>query len=190
MKASMLAPVKVRERKKRSGTIGRSVCDSTQMKTRQDDRCGHEASQDQRVGPAALAGLDQPPGQRGDRAGDQHRAGDVGRDRARRHRVDSRTTAWVTKQRDDADRHVDQEDPVPGGVLDQRAADDRAQRDAGDRDRAPDADRLAALFRREGAEISESESGMMNAAPRPCSARIAISISMFCENAADERGRR
>src|SRR4051794_12730697 len=34
------------------------------------------------------------------------------------------------------------------------------------------------------AEINESESGMMNAAPSPCSARIAISISMFCEKAA------
>ena len=34
------------------------------------------------------------------------------------------------------------------------------------------------------AEISESESGMMKAAPSPCRARIAISISMLCEKAA------
>ncbi|CAA9552762.1 MAG: hypothetical protein AVDCRST_MAG49-1931, partial [uncultured Thermomicrobiales bacterium] len=50
----------------------------------------------------------------------------------------------------DPDRHVDQEDPVPAGVLDEQAADDRAERQAGDRDRRPDAERAAALLRREG----------------------------------------
>jgi hypothetical protein len=42
---------------------------------------------------------------------------------------------------DDADRHVQPEDPVPVEALDDRAADDRADRDAEAADAAPDADR-------------------------------------------------
>ena len=49
----------------------------------------------------------------------------------------------------DADRHVDEEDPVPVDVVDDQAAGERADRERERRDAGPDADRLAALLRRE-----------------------------------------
>ena len=49
------------------------------------------------------------------------------------------------ERRDDADRHVDPQDPFPAEVLGQDAAEQHAGGAAGARDRAPDAQRLVAL---------------------------------------------
>ena len=51
--------------------------------------------------------------------------------------------------RDHANRHVDEEDPVPVDVLGDDAADKRADGEREGRDASPDANRRAALFRRE-----------------------------------------
>ena len=49
----------------------------------------------------------------------------------------------------DPDRHVDPEDPVPGGGLDDRAADERTERDGDSADSRPHADGDAAALRGE-----------------------------------------
>ena len=49
------------------------------------------------------------------------------------------------RERERADRHVDEEDPLPAEVLRQHAAGEHADRGARAADRAPDAERLVAL---------------------------------------------
>ncbi len=51
---------------------------------------------------------------------------------------------------DDSDRHVHPEDPLPGGTLGDRAADEWADRDGEAGDRAPHAEGRAASFGRDG----------------------------------------
>ena len=60
---------------------------------------------------------------------------------------DSGTYSAVSTSAGHPDRDVDEEHPPPAGDADQRAADDRAEREAEARDAAPHADRLRALAR-------------------------------------------
>ena len=149
MNESMFAPTKVRERKKLIGIIGRSVCISTQTKTGRMMAAARKDDQNPGVGPAALAGLNQAPGEGGDAGRDQDGARNVGGDRAR----------LITRfphdrlrhqQGSNADGHVDQEDPAPTEVLDDGAADNWTKGNAGNGNGAPDADGAATLFGREG----------------------------------------
>ena len=63
---------------------------------------------------------------------------------------DSRVAARVTTTASDGHRHVEEEDRLPGDVLDQEAADHGADGQRQGADAGPGADRLAALVRREG----------------------------------------
>ena len=56
-----------------------------------------------------------------------------------------RNEAERERERRDADGHVDEEDPRPGEVLRQSAAEDEADGRAADRDRGPDGQRAGAL---------------------------------------------
>ena len=55
------------------------------------------------------------------------------------------TTRGVGEQAEQRERHVDEEDPLPAGRVDEHAAGDDAQRPADGGERAPDAERDVAL---------------------------------------------
>src|SRR5262249_45138674 len=66
---------------------------------------------------------------------------------------------------DDADRHVEPEDPMPGDALGDRAADERADRDGKPADTAPGAERdRTSLGRNTGREDRQGEWGHDRAA--------------------------
>jgi hypothetical protein len=99
-------------------------------------------------GPTGAAGLHQRPGNSGRAAGDQRHRGQVepGRGPAAVRQEDRGQNG-----RDQSDRHVDPEDPVPVQALDHGAADQWAARDGQPTDPAPDADDGSAPGGREGA---------------------------------------
>ena len=77
------------------------------------------------------------------------------------------------------DRHVQPEDPLPRDALDDRAADERADRHGEAADPTPGPEHEAApLLRALPALRIVSVSGVTIAPPRPCSARAAISTSI------------
>ena len=106
---------------------------------------GAEAERRRRA-PAALGRLDDRVDREHQRAGDEDRAGDVGAGL-------QADPAVVLEQargeqgRREADRQVDEEDPVPVDRLGQRAAGQQPDRGAGRRDEAVDPDRLRLLAR-------------------------------------------
>ena len=81
------------------------------------------------------------------RAGDEDGAGDVGARAQAEPRSGSSSRSAKTSAAS-ADRHVDEEDPVPVQRLGEYAADQQADRRAGGGDEAEDADRLRLLARR------------------------------------------
>ena len=113
------------------------------------------------------------PDDRGTARGDEHRADDVERRRSRVPRLGHRPERH--RGGHDPDRHVDPEDRRPADVLDEEAAEQRADRQAEAGDAGPDADRRGSCWRGKAATMIESESGFIIAAPTPCSARAAIS---------------
>ena len=108
---------------------------------------GAEGAEDDRVQPALVGRLDDRVDQRDEGADRQQRAGDVEPAGVRVARLGHQPHAG--QEGHERHRHVDKEDRVPVEVLEQQAADERAEADA-DRGRAgPDADRLSALVARE-----------------------------------------
>ena len=134
--------------KNRSGI---SACGFLQLppEERHDqDREQHERGDDLDVAPAQRVGLDQPVRDEEQRRRAQDQTHDVelalllGPGFADgRHR---------DEERDDADRHVQEEHRLPAEVLDHVAAERRAERERDARDAGPDAERLRPLVRREG----------------------------------------
>ena len=101
-------------------------------------------------GPAPRLALDERERQRAGGAGQQDGAGHVGRrglDRAR-----LAQPAQAEPDGEQADRHVDHEDPAPAAGLHEQAAERRAERGRHGADRAPGGDRGRPLLRREGGE--------------------------------------
>ena len=112
-----------------------------------EQRRGREASEHERVGPAARARLDDPVDQR-----DEHRDRECRAAQVERARLGVAALGDEEEARDESDtddRHVEPEDGGPGEPLEQQAADERSEADADARDGGPDADRLAALLARE-----------------------------------------
>jgi len=108
----------------------------------QHDR-GDEEGDDQRAGEAALVGLDEPVDQAGQGRTEHDEPGPVGPGAATG--LGLRDLRGDDHDRDHADRQVDQEDPAPGQRRGQQPAQQRADRDGEPGDRAPDAERRAAL---------------------------------------------
>ena len=94
--------------------------------------------------PALLLRLHDRVDERHQPAGDGDGAGDVEAP-VRQLVLRLRDVAQRGEEHGDSDRDVDEEDPRPGEVLGQRAAEDQADRAAADRDRGPDAERLRPL---------------------------------------------
>ena len=88
------------------------------------------------------------------------------------------------RNRDDADRDVDPEDPLPGDTGDDCAADDRAERNGDPADAGPGP---SARPRRSLGNASlriVDVSGMTIAPPNPWTARAASSVTMSVDSAA------
>ena len=115
-----------------------------------DERDGRDrkGAEDAHGAPPVAVGLDQPvrEGEQADRGREQPRK--IGPLTVRRvlRLVDQQEARG---DRDQPDRHVDVEDRAPADVLGEQAADQRADRERERRDTRPDADRRAALARRE-----------------------------------------
>ena len=111
--------------------------------------CRRECREDECVTPATVACFDQRPRQRCHRAGNEHGAGKVKRDLTRL----IPRFPYIGSREDegeDADGHIDEKDPVPRRVLHERATNDRAKGETGNRNRGPDADCAPTLLRRKG----------------------------------------
>ena len=80
------------------------------------------------------------------------------------------------RHRGEADRHVDEEDPLPAEQVGEDAAEEQAEGAAAGRDCAPDAERLRALLAlRERGGDDRQRGGGDSAPPRPWSARAPTS---------------
>ena len=96
-----------------------------------------------RRAPAGVVGVDERVDEQRQAGGDRHRAGDVEVARALVAALGQQ--ARGEQRGREADRHVDEQDPLPAGPLGQHAAEQHAGGAAGAGDRAPDAQRLVAL---------------------------------------------
>jgi hypothetical protein len=85
--------------------------------------------------------------------------------------LDSGTTTMLAIDGEDPDRDVDVEDPVPGDVLGDDAAEQRPDRERHGRDSGPDPDRLPRSRAANVALMIESVAGIISADPTPCTAR-------------------
>jgi hypothetical protein len=155
----------------------------------QRDHGDRERDDDPAGGPAVLVRLDK-------RVGEREQAGARGREaRDVRALMERRVPRLVDEERDrdqaeGSDRHVDEEDPVPVGVLRQQAADERADRERHRRDACPDADGRAALPRRErGGDDREGRRVHQRGAEPLDDACTDQEVAARCE-AAGERGGR
>ena len=136
-----MAPVTLREWKRRSGISGLAIRDWRRMKATSRSARDDEAADRARVDPAPLGDLQDREDAEHQRDGDQGGAGEVGAlleaepvrivDQPQRQPAD-----------EDPDRQVDDEDEVPGDRLGEDAAEQQADRAAGRGDEAVDADRF------------------------------------------------
>ena len=92
------------------------------------------------------------------------------------------------RDRDEADRDVDPEDPLPGEALGDRPADERPDRDREAGDAAPRAERDARVARGgTAADRIVRLSGVMIAPPTPWMARATISVRDVRRERGDRR---
>src|SRR3954454_22498319 len=154
MNATRFAPRNDFDWKKRKSTIGSAPRGLAATKGNgggggRGERGRGEQRDDRRRAPAPRVALDEGEHERPEADGDRQDAGDV--DLVRRGLV-----ARLARGGDGHEhRHyghgdVEEEDRLPGDVLDEEAADDGADREGHGADAGPRADRLAALLRREG----------------------------------------
>ena len=118
------------------------------MNSERPDDADEDEPADGRIGPVAellvgQADQQEDHGDREDRAADEVEVARRGR------RLDRRQQPLDDDQRDDPDRDVDVEDPVPAEVLGQQPADERAGDERDAEDGAEEALVLAALLRGE-----------------------------------------
>ena len=138
------APRTVRTEKIERRTSGSAERDS--ITTKRDQQHGREREDAEHLAgaPALLGRAHDPVDERDQPGGDRDGAGEVealvGVLVARLGHEPQRE-----EEGDDADRDVDEEDPGPGEVLDEDAAEQQADGAAADRDRGPDTERLRPL---------------------------------------------
>ena len=139
------APATLRERNRRSGISGSAI--RAWRATKRPAAGAHAAQHERpRRAPAVLLDPEDRVDAEHQARGEQRGAGEVGARAERRCPAGPRRPEREQRGRD-ADRHVDEEDPVPVDRLGQRAAGEQADRAAGRRDEAVDADRLGLLAR-------------------------------------------
>src|SRR4029450_1678798 len=97
-----------------------------------------------RVSPAGVGRLDHRVDEQRERAGDRERAEGVVASLGRR-RATLAHEEGGERERCQADRDVDEEDPLPAGAVDERAADEPGGGGADPSERAPYPERLVAL---------------------------------------------
>lgn len=164
MKASIFAPVNEPDLKKRSGTIGRSVRDSTT--TSADCDGSRESKKNQGIAPSAVASLDKRPGEGGDSRRDEDGAG-----------ISVATVPGLVATLAN-DRLCNEQAITPIGTLIRKTQCQEAYSTSTPPTTGPSAipeTEIApqiptALPRSSGgkaSEIKESDSGMINAAPTP-----------------------
>ena len=140
----MFTPRIVRSRKMPgNGTSGAFV---RQLDEHEDGEQGdRETEQHQRLGgrPAGVVGVHERVDEQRQAGGDGDGARDVEVARAVVTRLGQQ--ARGEQRRGDADRHVDEQHPLPAGPLGEHAAEQHARGAAGTGDRAPDAERLVAF---------------------------------------------
>ena len=142
------APVTLRERKIRSGISG--VARRRLARNERGEQRERDGAEDQRRrrAPAVLGrGLDDRVDAEHQRAGDRARRPAVGALAAGRCPRRRSSRRGAEERRRDADRDVDEEDPVPVDGLGEHAAGEQADRAAGGGDERVDADRLGLLAR-------------------------------------------
>ena len=91
------------------------------------------------------------------------------------------TKIHAMHERDDADRHVDEEDPLPSEAVHEQAAGERADERRDTRRRSPQSHRRAAAVGREGPGDDRHRLRRHEGAPSPCTARAMISSSRVPE---------
>ena len=146
----MFAKLKLRRRKRPSGSIGCGARSSQTRNSREDrDAAEQRATRMSGIGEAALRLLDQGEHGPGEPERAEHAAEHVdagpGAGRLRRG-----TATSTSAERGEHERHVDQEDPAPGAERDEPAADERADHERDPGPGRPGADRGAALLALEG----------------------------------------
>ena len=141
---AMLAAVNRRFLKKRTSSIGWSVCSSQATNGAEHQDAADEARHDHRVGPALGRRLDDRP-QQGDEARRSTAPRRAGRGGGPSGRATAAAGTGPADEGDDAHRDVDEEHRAPPEVLQQEAADHRADGAAGAGDGGPDADGPAPL---------------------------------------------
>ena len=179
-----------RFRKSRSGSIGASVRASQPDEQREDQRAAGKRPDDRErapaVGVAAHDAVDDPeePCRREhqpDRVEALARAAALHEEQARR------------RQHEQADRHVEPEDPLPGDAVDDGAADERAERDRETGDARPDAERdpsaLGGKGGREQRQAQRQHEGCAGALQRPGGHKLAGALRE-CRGARGEREER
>jgi hypothetical protein len=111
-----------------------------------EDRRDRERADDDRVGPAGARRLDDRVDEGGDRTDREERTGEVEAGLRRVPALGHEDEAEAEGQQ--GDRDVEEEDGAPREVLDQEAADERAEADPEAGHAGPDRDRLRPLFAR------------------------------------------
>ena len=141
------AAANARFRKKRIGSIGSRVRRSQATKRDEEHDARDQRGHDLRARPAARVGPDEAPHEAERGGGDEPDAGHV---EPRLRAVALAQPRHAQRDRHEADRDVEPEDPLPREALDDRAAHERAERDSEAGDAAPQAEREPAPLGRDG----------------------------------------
>ena len=138
-----LAAENARSRKNRIGSIGSAARSSHATNAARNERTGHERGDDLRARPTVRVAVHEAPDDPEQSQPTEHHA---------RHVERLVVAAGLAQLRgegeqDEADRHVQPEDPVPGDALDDRAADERPHSHGEAGDARPGAERDSASVR-------------------------------------------
>ena len=128
-----------------AGPSARGRAAPRRTKATSEDDAGGDGAGDAEARPAVLVAAHEAPDDAEQAGADEAEAGQVERAVGA---LGLREPPPGDGQQDEADGHVEPEDPLPGQALDDGAADDRADGDGEAGDAAPDAEREAAAGRR------------------------------------------
>ncbi len=182
--------MRLRERNSRSGTSGWGCRVSMTTNSGEQHDAEREIAQHQRGTPGVAVGGHDPVDERDQPAGDRERAGPVER---RPVALGARLGDGEPRddQDEDADRHVDEQDPAPGQQVGQHAARDHAGGAPGAGHGAPGAERSGARTRigerrGEDRQRRRREHRAADALQRPGTDQLATGLG----EAAEQRGHR
>ena len=135
----------------------------------------HERADRRRTGAAARGRAREPVGQEGESGRQQQQAADV--QSPARQALLVRHDPQPEHERDEAERHVDEEEPPPGHLADQQPAQDRPERRAAEVHERDDRQHLADPPRVDRRTTIACATGRTSPPPSPCRTRAAMSDS-------------